>query len=341
MVSKQVPRVSVVLPVYNAERFVAEAIESILGQSFSDFELILIDDGSTDSSLNIMQNYQSKDSRIQIISRENRGLIATLNEGVTIAKGEFIARMDADDISMPERFENQVAFFDANPAVSCCGAAVETFHDKSKVVQVTYFPLCHDELYPELLFTVPVGHPVVMFRRSYVERFGLTYDPEYVHCEDYELWSRWAECGKLANLPDVLLRYRMHDNQVSVTGEETLIPNHLKVTKKMLAKLDMSLTEDDRAIFLGKIKGESPRQVIDMYEKVMTANDDKHVFDPESLRKLIIRRTEKVIHKYYGINGIREYMSSSIFEWSRLYAPSFYLLVARIGKKAIKNRLFK
>lgn len=204
------PVISVILPVYNAEKYVAEAVESILSQSFTDFELILIDDGSTDGSLNILRRYAARDQRIFLISRENMGLVATLNEGIDIAKGEFIARMDADDIAVPERFRLQHDLLTSG-RYDICGAAVQCFGQNERLWR---YPKTPDEIEIHLMFDVPYAHPVVMCRTKVLKT--LRYKHDFPDVEDFDLWQRaWALGAKGTNLENVLLFYRVHALQIS------------------------------------------------------------------------------------------------------------------------------
>lgn len=204
------PAVSVVLPVYNAEMYVGEAIKSILGQTFSDLELIVINDGSTDNSLDILQEFSGKDSRIKLVSRENQGLVATLNEGIRIADGRWIARMDADDISLPNRLERQVTWLERK-GIDICGSWVECFGERSTIWR---YPISHEGCEAQLLFDVPFAHPTVVARAEVFRK--LAYDKRYVCAQDYDLWQRaWVAGFKLGNVPEPLLRYRMHTGQVS------------------------------------------------------------------------------------------------------------------------------
>ncbi|WP_231833783.1 glycosyltransferase family 2 protein [Thermosynechococcus vestitus] len=204
------PLLSVLMPVFNAEAYVGEAIESILGQSFRDFEFIIIDDGSTDNSLSVLKRYAVQDARIRLISRENRGLVATLNEGIALARGEWIARMDADDVAMPNRFIVQLAALERE-RVDFCGGAIQCF---GALRSVCFYPLTHEACEVHLLFGVPFGHPTVIGRHSAFAELG--YDPDYPYAEDYELWQRaWGRGYKFVNVPEVVLRYRVHAGQVS------------------------------------------------------------------------------------------------------------------------------
>ncbi|MEJ5210015.1 MAG: glycosyltransferase [Burkholderiales bacterium] len=204
------PLLSVVMPVFNAEAYVAEAVESILGQSVRNFEFIIIDDGSTDNSLSILKRYAAQDTRIRLISHENRGLVETLNEGIALARGEWIARMDADDVAMPDRFRLQLAALEREKA-DFCGGAVECFGAWRTVWS---YPRTHEACEVRLLFHVPFAHPTVMGRCSAFAQ--LRYDSRFAHAEDYDLWQRaWARGYKLVNVPEIVLRYRVHGGQVS------------------------------------------------------------------------------------------------------------------------------
>lgn len=206
------PRISVLLPVYNGAAFLRTAIDSILGQTCADFELLILDDGSTDDSREIAASYA--DPRIRRVDNgQNLGLIATLNRGLELARGEFIARMDADDISLPRRLARQVAFLEGHPKVGLCGTWFERFSRRGSLT--VRMPEQHGPLRLFLLFDNPFLHSSIMLRRSLVERHGLRYDPAYPHSEDYELWARCAELTQLANLPDVLVRYRDHPANIS------------------------------------------------------------------------------------------------------------------------------
>jgi glycosyltransferase involved in cell wall biosynthesis len=207
---KNSPLISVILPVYNAGRYVGQAIESILGQTLGDFELIVIDDGSTDSSSDVIKRYAAEDHRVVLVSRENRGLVATLNEGIDLARGQWIARMDADDIALPSRFERQMAHL-LQTGADLCGGAARCFGDWKAVWR---YPMSHEGCEVQLLFDVPFAHPTVIGRK---ELFAtLKYDPEFKTAQDYDLWQRaWAAGYRMINVPDVVLRYRVHGGQVS------------------------------------------------------------------------------------------------------------------------------
>ena len=214
----EIPRVSVVMPVYNAERYLREAVESILNQTFTDFEFIIIDDGSTDGSLKILREYADKDPRIRLISRENRGITPTLNEGIDLARGEYIARMDADDVSLPERFARQMAYMEEHPECVVCGSYIDKIDPYGVLIKAEDRPLDHDAIESRLLEEGTGGiicHPVAMIRKTALVEAG-KYRAEYVNSQDLDLWLRLARLGHLANIPHVLLQYRQHPASISV-----------------------------------------------------------------------------------------------------------------------------
>lgn len=205
------PLISVAMPVYNCEKYLAEAINSILAQTFTDFELIIIDDGSTDNSLQVLQEFQQKDARIRLVSRENKNVAATLNEIISLARGKWIARMDQDDIALPQRFERQLQWLEQTGA-DICGSWVRRFGTLDN--RIVNLKQSDEAIKMEMLFCSPFAHPTVMVRTIMIKE--LLYDEIRPEAEDYDLWVRAAVAGwKMANIPEVLLLYRVHPQQVS------------------------------------------------------------------------------------------------------------------------------
>ncbi len=210
------PTISVALAVHNGGDFLAEAIESILNQSYTNFEFLMIDDGSTDASLQVMRDYAKKDKRIHLLSRENRGLVATLNELIGMARGAWIARMDADDVSLPNRFSKQLEWLEMTGA-DICGSWVQRFGTSDN--RLVRLHQSDAAIKTELLFYSPFAHPSVMFRTDLAKQ--LPYDDAWLKAEDYDLWVRAAEAGwNMTNIPEALVRYRMHEGQVSSQAAE-------------------------------------------------------------------------------------------------------------------------
>lgn len=212
-----VPKVTVLMPVYNGEQFLREAIDSILNQTFTDFEFMIINDASTDDSVEIVESY--KDRRINLIHNEtNIGLIATLNKGLALACGEYIARMDADDKSLPERLAKQVKFLDAEPDIAVVGTGIQMIDGSGhKIGPHILFPESHNLIRWRLCFSSPIVHPTVMLRKAEVLKVG-GYRPEAQQAEDYDLWERLSHICKLLNMREVLLLLRKHQMNVSVVN---------------------------------------------------------------------------------------------------------------------------
>jgi glycosyltransferase involved in cell wall biosynthesis len=211
-ISTPKPVASVVLAVFNAERFVARTIESVLTQSFDDFELLLLDDGSSDRSLHIMQERAARDARCRVYSWPNRGYIATRNAGIELARGEFIVTMDADDICLPERLAKQITFLRSHTEYVAVGARVELIDPEDLPICEAIDCYSHEEIETALLSEagqLSIAHPTSVIRRAALLQIG-GYSSKYVHAEDRDLFLRLAEIGKLANLHEVLLRYRQH-----------------------------------------------------------------------------------------------------------------------------------
>lgn len=212
------PTVTVLLPVYNGADYLDAALASILGQSFKDFELLVIDDGSTDLTPEIIG--ACRDDRIRYIRHErNLGLIATLNEGLGLATSKYVARMDADDVCHPQRLEMQHRFMEEHPEVGVVGTAVRLIDRESQRGPVYQFPELHDVILWALSFVCPMAHPTVMMRRDLVVSAG-GYSISAVHAEDYDLWERLAARTRFANLPQALLSLRKHE--LSVTSQEAV-----------------------------------------------------------------------------------------------------------------------
>lgn len=210
------PRITVAMSVYNNAAYLAEALDSILAQSFGDFELVIVDDGSTDASPAIIDGYAAADPRIRVIRQANQGLIASLNHIIAVARGTYVARMDGDDVALPERFAQQVAFLDANPDHGLVGTqiwAIDERGERQSDRRIDH-PLSAEHIAAALPTASPLCHPSVMMRRDLLEAVG-GYRAAYRHCEDYDLWLRLAERTRMANLPARLHLYRYSPTQVS------------------------------------------------------------------------------------------------------------------------------
>ena len=231
-----VPLISVVLPVYNAEPYVAAALESILRQDYPHIEVIALDDGSTDRSLDILQRYRKADDRIRIVSRENRGLVATLNEGIALANGDLVARMDADDISYPYRFSRQVALFTRQPQLAMSGTGIDQLVG-NRVVLGKPDPVYQSGEWHILskFFTIFM-HSTVMYNRKVIPDGVLVYDASYVHAEDFDLFRRIARELPAAMIDESLVAYGIHDDSVTSKHKYQMRRTHLKIVTENLGQ---------------------------------------------------------------------------------------------------------
>ena len=221
------PKISVVMSVYNGGKYLQEAIESILTQTYSDFEFIIIDDCSTDDSVNIIESYD--DRRIRLIrNKHNLRLPASLNKGIKMATGKYIARMDADDISMPDRFDKQVTYMEAHSEVVAAGGSFQAIDENGNNLYI-HHSTTGEKLAKYCLMPSPMAHPTVMMRRDVIVANNLFYDEQYSSAQDYDLWQRINKKFKIDNLPDILLRYRIQSNSISVAKRQQQQDNTYKI----------------------------------------------------------------------------------------------------------------
>ncbi|MFA5984331.1 MAG: glycosyltransferase [Methylococcaceae bacterium] len=224
------PTISVLMPVKNARKFLHDAIAGVLAQTYRDFELLLIDDGSDDDSLAICQGYAQSDRRISVLQNQMPGIANTLNYGLALAKGRYMARVDADDVCVVDRFKRQIAVLEANPDIAVVGASAWVIDGQGVEIGVLKPPTNTAQIRLQLLSTNCVIHPTVMARLVVVQGIG-GYRPVFEGCEDYDLWLRITSIADILNLGDMLLYYRMHDGQVSWQRTEQRIFSELAATR--------------------------------------------------------------------------------------------------------------
>jgi glycosyltransferase involved in cell wall biosynthesis len=207
------------MSVYNGRPHLEEAVKSILDQTFSDFEFIIINDGSTDGSEEVLEKFAGRDERIRLAHQQNQGLIASLNRGLDMANGEHIARMDADDVSHPERFDRQVDFLESNPEVGILGTQIKRVDADGNPHGKWILPTDPGVIGWQLLFSTCLCHPTVMMRRSLLDDLD-GYAEWATHAEDYELWTRAVLKSRLGNLPVTLHKLRRHEDSITATKRE-------------------------------------------------------------------------------------------------------------------------
>jgi len=276
------------MPVYNVAPYIEESINSILQQSYTDFEFIIIDDGSTDGTLEKIYSFQ--DSRIKVIAHQtNMGLVASLNEGISISSGKYIARMDGDDYSLPRRLERQVSFMEVHPHVGVCGGQALYLGTN----QITTKPFAHEDIKCWQLFHCTFVHPSVIIRKSVLETHGIRYLP-YIHAEDYEIWNRLAEVTELVNLPDLLVHYRLHAGQVSTLHRIQQDQYAEAIRRNQLRRLGIEPTDEEYQIHMDfalyKIRVHDPvhySQALAWAHKILEGNVRYQIYDHATLNMVL------------------------------------------------------
>ena len=328
------PKVSILMPVYNAGQYIAQAIESIISQSFKDWELILINDGSTDNSESVVMQYE--DDRIYYIKNaENLRLIKTLNKGIDYCDGQYIARMDADDICLPDRLKQQVDFLDSHTDYLMCGTSASVIDNSGKKTGKIHNLTDNSYLQISLLFSPSFIHPSMMIRKEILQQNK--YDEAYKHVEDYELWCRIARQGKIANIDKELLEYRWHDSNVSVLHSKVQDELKDKIIKEELKRLD--ITPTDNELYCHKITfrlynlGNRQNTTVDIYQdvsnwfcKLIQQNQIKGIYNQSDLMAFLWSR--------WAVLCISQK------NYSKIMSPSFATCKPDIIRQLIKLILF-
>ncbi|WP_158936927.1 glycosyltransferase family 2 protein [Burkholderia sp. S171] len=236
--------VSIILPAHNAAPYVEEAVRAMLTQTWTDFDLFILDDGSTDGTLEIVERLAREDDRIHVVKNgENLGLIATLNIGLGLATGKYIARMDADDYSPPERLAIQVAFLEQHEEVVALGSNGRFFGVKTGVLNV---PQTAGAVRTRLIFDNPMIHSAILMRREWLVAHGIQYRKRAPHSEDYDFWVQIVEAGgDIVNLPEQLLYYRVHETNVTRLKRRQLEESSGEIRRRQMANLGCSFTPEE------------------------------------------------------------------------------------------------
>jgi glycosyltransferase involved in cell wall biosynthesis len=225
------------MAVYNGERFLDQAIDSILDQTFPDFEFVIVDDASTDSTWQFLQEYAEEDVRVALLRNQtNQGLAKSLNRGLEIARGEYIARMDADDISLPERLGAQVSFLDGHAQVGVVGSAIKMIDANGSYIKTIRHPKSHNFILWNLCFHTPFAHPSVMFRKDVVDCVG-GYDDELPVNQDRDLWQRLSSVTRFANLSEAHLLFRRHDGSITHQFGDVQARHSARAGQRMMSQI--------------------------------------------------------------------------------------------------------
>lgn len=292
------PKISVILPAYNAEKYLGESIESILNQSFQDFEFLIFNDGSTDTTKEIINDYNDR-RIIAYHSDVNKGYVHWLNEGIKQAKGKYIARMDADDISLPERFQLQFDYMETHPEIGLCGSQIEIIGSGELVKK----PMTDNEIRWWFFIGNPIAHPVVMIRKEVLSQFQLFYKNDLKPAEDYEMWCRMSHKTKITNLQNILLKYRYHPNQESTANAGIQNTNFDKGYEIFLKSIEVSVNRYKKDWiemmfnFSLKTNLNTLLKIIHFFDELEKSNKAAQFFGEEKIKKQKVL----ILSKYFSM----------------------------------------
>lgn len=332
------PSISVVMPVYNAQDFLSEAIQSVLDQTFTDFECIIINDGSTDRSVEIIKSF--KDQRIRAVDNDqNIKIVRTLNKGISLAKGKYIVRMDADDICLPERFKTQFNFMEENPDVGACGSWFENIGDVSGISR---YESDHNVIRFKMLYQMPVLHPSTIIRKSLLENYNITYNTNFPGAEDLDFFIRIAEVSRLVNIPKVLLIYRQHSASAKSLLQDNIKSLLFMTSSYQFGKIGLEINEKDNELFTRfcyadfDLNSEERDHLEKFLIKTIEANSKSNYLDHAYMVKTI---GEKWFHLCNNLSGQKEINMYKQFQLSPLkkyYKPGRTALM-KLYLKSLKN----
>ena len=323
------PLISVVMSVYNEEKYLREAIDSILKQTVQDFELIVVDDCSTDRTREILRG--CRDPRIHVIwNEENKGLTANLNLAISLAKGRYIARMDGDDRSHPDRFERELRYLETHPELKLISCRTETFgkeHLRSDIQGDSEYLRCRMLVRPVL------AHPGFLVRGEVFRELGFRYDESFRQAQDYDLAARISRKYAIGICPEVLLEYRAHEGQVSSKAGSRQFANADRVRAYLLEELGIHLNEDEWQDYHRLVLEEHTEdknaylRVMKILDHIVEQNQEKKIYDPDILKDSlgrimadwIIRGKSREIYRQAGeiLHYDREYLRAYRREWMR------------------------
>ena len=335
MSSRKSPAISVVMSVYNSATYLKDAIESILDQTFEDFEFIIIDDGSTDNSVDIIKSY--KDQRIVFLQNyKNIGLAKSLNKGISIARGKYIARMDADDISYNSRLEKQFQYMEDNEDIAISGSWIQTIGEK---VELWKYPTSDKAIKSELIFNSALAHPSIIFRKNMFQVKNLYYDESIDKAQDYELWSRVAQVYKISNIPEVLLGYRLHAAQAGKLYRRNQ-SNVAKIVRySLLRKLGISFDESEYKIHerLSCHQAVPPRSASEWLEKLIEGNNKSKFVDPAVFNKYIAEKywNSFLYHDSWNHTILLDFFNSPLSRYLDKSYLDYMKLLYNIFKKGL------
>lgn len=318
------------MPVYNAEQYVEKAIRSVLEQSFQNFELVLVNDGSTDRSVAVIE--QIADPRIRLIHNEtNMGLAKVRNRLLELARAPYIAWLDSDDYSEPFRLQTQFDFLESNPQTILCGGFVSPFDSESgRRLRVWKYPTDAGETRIRLLFDDPLATSAVMLRTAVFRDQGIDFRLEYPPAEDYDVWERIAQFGEIVNLEQVFTHYRIHATQSSTAGKDREVESVRKIQARQLQRFGIDVSEEERELHLkfGMNRYEFSADFVGHSEawlkRLLEHNDSNNYYEKQAFRNVIADRWYRVCYAGWsqGLDSYRRYRGSALARLKNTRRPA-------------------
>lgn len=315
MISEK-PRASAIMPVYNREKYLKETIDSVLNQTFKNFEFIIIDDGSTDKSVEIVKSYD--DPRIKLFLNEgNRGTSYSRNRAIDLSCGDYIITIDSDDINLPERFAKQIAYMDTHPEVGICGSWVKTIGEvEGELWRCAVKP---DIVHCRTLFEAVLCHPSTIIRREFLDKYSLRYDTELKRAQDWDIYCRGARHFQVANMPEVLVYYRWRNYPKNLSDEELMSQRYYyfyEIDKRNFKALNLQPAEDEMLIHrrLGNLELKKDRDFVTeanrWLQKLHSTNKVANVYPQSTFHRVLAG---------YWLEVCSYAFSSPVQAWNRFF----------------------
>ncbi|WP_417910083.1 glycosyltransferase family 2 protein [Candidatus Electronema sp. PJ] len=341
------PKITVLLPVYNGERYLQETIASILGQSWHDFELLLVDDGSTDRTAEIIASFH--DERIRVLKNPERlKLSGALNRGLQEAQGEYIARMDADDIALPQRLQRQLEYMELHPEIGFCGSAIGMFTQDNTKPRLDIYPATTEAIRAYALFDCPFCHPTVFLRKNCLLEHNLWYDGSYYPTEDYELWNRAIDLFPTVNLEEVLLLYRIHSNSMTGSDWNNMDQQAARIIRRQLDKMGLHANEEDLLFHrnIGRGRSCALAQASELLRaeawllRLLHGNQQTGLYQAAALANTVFLVWQRLCmnNTFFGLQVLKIYLASQLGKGHPDKMRWALLLLGSILKQKFVNR---
>ena len=334
------PLVSVIMPAYNAALYIEEAIDSVMLQSLSNWELIIINDGSTDATADIIAEKTKKDRRIKCINQQNKRQSKARNLGISCALGKYIAFLDADDSILPDRFAKQVAFLESNKEIILCGSWFKIMNSD----RVMKLPEKHEDIKLALLSGNCFANSAVMVKKQILDELLLIFDNSKEPAEDYDLWSRLIFKGKLHNLQEVLLNYRTHSNQLSNKQNIIQKQSAFETKRNLFNLLELDLMQEERLV-LNKIINDgvgidfTDIAVFEKLQQKLLDSNSKNIFVPEGFKKFVLELEKQIVKRCFIT--VKSFSPKTYFNYLKIKKQlKFKLLIKEEFKLIVKSLVF-